>query len=75
MDRNGFYAALKQMGIDPETVSFDNSIKDGYNIRNNHFRWEVFTRERGAEYDCMGFSSESDALQYLLRELIECHNN
>ncbi len=75
MDRNDFYAALKQMGIDPETVSFDSGINDGYNIRKNHFRWEVFTRERGAEYGCVGFSSESDALQYLLCELIECHNN
>ena len=65
MNRNEFIARLKENGISPEIVSFDSSTNDGYNIRKNKFRWETFMRERGNEYNCMGFPSESDALQYM----------
>lgn len=74
MNKNDFCTSLKQKGIDPEIVSFDDSLSDGYNVRKNHFRFEVFVRERGTEYDCVGFSSESDALQYLFDELIKTYS-
>ncbi len=48
---------------------YDNAIKEGYCVRKNYFRWEVFFRERGKEYDCVGFPSESNALQYLFDKL------
>lgn len=70
MTRNEFITGLKENGIPLEIVSFDSSINDGYNIRKNKLRWETFTRERGKEYNCIGFPSESDALQHVFNELI-----
>lgn len=69
MDRNEFVIRLEENGIPPEIVSFDSSTNDGYNIRKNKLRWEAFTRERGVEYNCIGFPSESDALQHMFDEL------
>ena len=70
MNRNEFIAHLKENGIPTSIVSFDNSTSDGYNIRKNKLRWETFTRERGKEYNCIGFPSESDALQHMFDELV-----
>lgn len=70
MNRNEFITRLKESGIPQEIVSFDSSMNDGYNIRKNKLRWETFTRERGKEYDCIGFPSESDALQHMFDELV-----
>ncbi len=50
-------------------VTFDSFVAEGYCLRKNHFRWETLFRERDTEYDLMGFPSESDALEYLLKEL------
>ena len=55
--------------INENLVVFDDAIKEGYCVRKNYFRWEVFFRERGKEYDCIGFPSESNALQYLFDKL------
>ena len=70
MDKNEFIARLKENGIPAGIVSFDSSTNDGYNIRKNNLRWETFTRERGKEYNCIGFPSESDALQHMFDELV-----
>ena len=70
MNRNEFITRLKESGIPQEIVSFDSSMNDGYNIRKNKLRWDTFTRERGKEYDCIGFPSESDALQHMFDELV-----
>lgn len=70
MNRNEFIARLMENGIPQGIVSFDSSTNDGYNIRKNKLRWETFTRERGKEYDCIGFPSESDALQHIFDELV-----
>lgn len=75
MNKNEFIVRLQENGIPPEIVSFDSSTNDGYNIRKNKLRWETFTRERGNEYDCIGFSSESDALQHMLDELVTIYTN
>lgn len=75
MNKNEFIVRLQENGIPPEIVSFDSSTNDGYNIRKNKLRWETFTRERGKEYDCIGFSSESDALQHMLDELVTIYTN
>lgn len=75
MNKNEFIVRLQENGIPPEIVSFDSSTNDGYNIRKNKLRWETFTRERGKEYDCIGFSSESDALQHTLDELVTIYTN
>lgn len=69
MTKTDFLENLKKHNIDSNLVVFDDSVKEGYCVRKNHFRWEVFFRERGKEYDCIGFSSESDALQYLFDKL------
>ena len=69
MTRMEFLLLLKKHSINENIVVFDDSIKEGYCVRKNYFRWEVFFRERGNEYDCIGFPSESDAFQYLFDKL------
>lgn len=73
MNREKFMSLLQENGIDPNIVSFDSSVDDGYNIRKNRIRWETFVRDRGKEYNCIGFPSESDALEYMLEKLIELY--
>lgn len=69
MTKTEFLELLEKNNININLVVFDDSIKDGYCIRKNYFRWEVFFRERGNEFECIGFPSESDALQYLFDKL------
>ena len=75
MNKNEFIARLKENGIPQGIVSFDSSTNDGYNIRKNKLHWETFIRERGKEYDCIGFPSESDALQHMLDKLVAIYAN
>lgn len=70
MTRAEFLTLLNNNNISPDIVHFENSVADGYYISKNYYRWEVFFRERGNDYNCMGFPSESDALEYLLNKLI-----
>ncbi len=69
MTKTEFSELLKKQNINENLVVFDDSVKDGYCVRKNHSRWEVLFRERGTEYTCIGFPSESDALQYLFEKL------
>ena len=71
MTKTDFLELLKKHNINENLVVFDDTLKDGYCVRKNYFRWEVSFRERGKEYDCIGFPSESDALQSLSDELIK----
>ena len=73
MTRVEFLELLKKNNINENLVVFDDTIKEGYCIRKNYFRWEVFFRERGKEYDSKGFPSESDALQYLFEKLFSIY--
>ena len=70
MDRNEFIARLKENGISPQIVSFGSNVGDGYQVQKSRCGWETFVRERGTEYECIGFPSESDALQHMLDEII-----
>lgn len=70
MTRSEFLDLLTKNGIDTSIVCFHDSTKDGYCIRKNHSRWEVLNRERGIEYEIMGYPSESDALTCLFNKLI-----
>jgi hypothetical protein len=65
-----FVDLLKESKIDTSIVHFENSVADGYYVLKNYHRWEVFYRERGKDYDCIGFPCESDALIYLADKLI-----
>ena len=69
MTKNEFIGLLKTYNISENIVVFDDPLKDGYCVRKNYYRWEVLFRERGKEYDCVGFPSENDALQYLWNKL------
>ena len=71
MTKIEFLKLLKKHNINENLVVFDDAAKDGYCVRKNYYRWEVFHRERGKEDNCVGFPSESTALQYLYGEL--CH--
>lgn len=73
MTKNDFLLKLKENGVDTDLISFEDNSKDGYCMRKNYYRWEVFTRERGKEYDVIGFPSESDALLYLLDRLLKIY--
>lgn len=69
MTKIEFLKRLKKHNINKNLVVFDDAAKDGYCVRKNYYRWEVFCRERGKAYNCIGFPSESNALQYLYDEL------
>ena len=69
MTRTEFLELCKSKNISTNLIHFENSVVDGYYVLKNHHRWEVFYRERGKDYDCVGFPSESDALEYLLGKL------
>ena len=66
-----FVDLLRENKIDTSIVHFENSVADGYYVLKNYHRWEVFYRERGKDYDCVGFPSESDALEYLTKKLVK----
>lgn len=69
MKKAEFFELLKICNINENLVCFDDLIRDGYCIRKNYFRWEVFFRERGREYEVIGFPTESEALIYLYEKL------
>ena len=71
MTKIEFLNMLMDNHISSGIVHFENSVADGYYVLKNYHRWEVFYRERGKDYDCVGFPSESDALEYLLGKLIK----
>ena len=70
MTRIEFLELCKRNNIPTNIIHFENSVADGYYVLKNYHRWEVFFRERGTDYACMGFPSESDALNYLADKLI-----
>lgn len=70
MTRIEFLELCKSNNIPTNIIHFENSVADGYYVLKNYHRWEVFFRERGTDYACMGFPSESDALNYLADKLI-----
>ena len=65
-----FLELCKRNNIPTNIIHFENSVADGYYVLKNYHRWEVFYRERGKDYDCVGFPSESDALIYLVDKLM-----
>ncbi len=69
MTKSDFLELLNKYNINSNLVVFDDSTRDGYCVRKNYHRWEVFSRERGKEWGGIGFPSESDALQYLFDKL------
>lgn len=72
MTREEFFEYISQQQIETSSVHFENSVADGYYVLQNHHRWEVSFRERGTDFECVGFPSESDALIYLLNRLFPC---
>ncbi len=70
MTQAEFIKLLVSKGIPTDIVHFENSVADGYYVLKNYHRLEVFYRERGKYYDCIGFPSESDALEHLSERLI-----
>lgn len=71
MTKEEFFKVIESKSISSNFVHFENSVADGYYVLKNYHRWEVFFRERGKDYDCVGFPSESDALEYLLKKLVK----
>ena len=75
MTRLQFVQLLKKQNIDETIVSFGPGYQDGYCVRKNHLRWEVFVKEREKEYNLVGFPSESSALQSLYETLVSIYGN
>ena len=71
MTKTEFLEQCENNNISSDHVHFDNSVADGYYVLKNYYRWEVFYRERGKDYYCVGFPSESDALTYLLKKIVK----
>ncbi len=71
MTKAEFLDSLKNKGVSTDIIHFENSVRDGYYVLKNYHRWEVFFRERGKDSECVGFPSESDALEYLLKKLLK----
>ncbi len=71
MTKEEFFEAIESKSVSSNLVHFENSVADGYYVLKNYHRWEIFYRERGKDYDCIGFPSESDALEYLLKKLVK----
>jgi hypothetical protein len=67
--KSEFIEFLQSSGASTDNVHFENCVSDGYYLLKRGYRWEVFFRERGYDYDCVGFPSESDALVYLAGKL------
>ena len=70
MTRIEFLELCETNNISTNLIHFENSVADGYYVLKNYHRWEVFYRECGKDYDCVGFPSESDALIYLADKLM-----
>ena len=70
MTRTGFLELCESKNISTNLIHFENSVAEGYYVLKNYHRWEVFYRERGKDYECIGFPSESDAFFYLADKLI-----
>ena len=69
MTRAEFLELCNNKRISTNLIHFENSFADGYYILKNYHRWEVFFRERGKGYNCVGFPTESDALIYIADKL------
>lgn len=70
MTREELMNLLESNNISSDIVHFENGVQDGYYVLKNYYRWEVFFRERGKDYNCLGFPSESNALDYIVQELV-----
>ena len=71
MTRTEFLELREINNISTNLIHFENSVTDRYYVLKNYHRWEVFYRERGKDYDCVGFPSENDVLEYLLKKLVK----
>lgn len=74
MTREEFFKLLEANNINPNMVSFNDNTSEGYCIRKNCYRWETLVRERGKEYDILGYPSESDALKKMSENLIRIYS-
>lgn len=75
MTKEVFFDELKKYNINIDLVAINNQTKEGYCIRQTYLGWEVFVRERGEEYDTRLFSTESEALSYMLNELLSLYKS
>lgn len=74
MNKSDFLMRLKQEGISKNLVDIDNKmIEDRYSLRYDGLRWLIFRRERGQEYEVMGYPSENDALEALFQWLLSLY--
>ena len=74
MEKRDFLQRLKQEGISESVVDINNEkIEDMHSLRFDGLRWLTFRRERGQEYEVMGYPCESDALDALFQRLLSLY--
>ena len=75
MNRSEFLSKLADHKINAEgLVCFnDNFSDDIFVVNQNYYRWEVFYRERGEQFELKIFDSESDALDYLFSHILNIY--
>jgi len=75
MDRQEFINTLISKRIPSSLVCFDDleGRDDIFWVRQSPLGWSVSYVERGQEYGCLGYPSESDALVYLLKRITDTY--
>ena len=66
MTRIEFLELCENKNIATNLIHFENSVTDGYYVLKNYHRWEVFYRERGKDYDCVGCISQLAEIAYMI---------
>ena len=70
MTINDFFAILIENGYDPNLVRInDNAADNVFFINKNYYKYEVGYRERGIVFEPRSFSTEEEALRYLLKRI------
>ena len=71
MTKNEFLSILNQRGIDRSIIRWEDSVSDDvFCVFPQNGAWRVYYQERGKHFCEMTFPTESDALDYLMTQLL-----
>ena len=71
MTEKTFIGLLREYGINPEIVCFNDGVKDDvFCVMENYGTIEVFYRERGSKFNLKVFATKTEALSSLFEEIL-----
>ena len=71
MNKQQLMEQLIKYNIDTNIVCYNDTLRDDvFCVMDNYGGVDVFYRERGREFDFHRFTSESEALEYLLKKIL-----